>query len=311
MLQNHYISNFSIYCTGAYRFGFNGKEKDDEVKGTGNSLDFGARIYDPRIGRWLSVDPKDDEYISYSPYNFSLCNPIANNDPNGKWVEKKIVRKDKDGNIKKWWHFWVKTQSKEISIIVHNAKFYNDDGFISEKKEVDGEQNTVKRKPTLDELQKRADLIQQEIEKNFNTEISENGKKVTTTVTFDGGIKAIDNLDNVVTDGKKPDDLIIASDKITSEKGDEGFINSTSDNLMFIKPRSAYLSEGSENTESLDPVSSHEFLHQGRGDRNHKTGGLFSPGSKLNFQNLWKFGPDFRNRGFKYDPDYKKLENKK
>ena len=41
-----------------YRYGFNGKENDNEVKGNGNSLDFGARIYDPRLGRWMSPDPK-------------------------------------------------------------------------------------------------------------------------------------------------------------------------------------------------------------------------------------------------------------
>jgi len=36
------------YTSDSYRYGFNGMEKDDEVKGTGNSLDFGARIYDLR-----------------------------------------------------------------------------------------------------------------------------------------------------------------------------------------------------------------------------------------------------------------------
>ena len=40
----------------SYRFGFNGKENDNEVKGAGNSVDFGARIYDSRLGRWMSVD---------------------------------------------------------------------------------------------------------------------------------------------------------------------------------------------------------------------------------------------------------------
>ena len=30
----------------SYTYGFNGMEKDDEVKGNGNSLDFGARVYD-------------------------------------------------------------------------------------------------------------------------------------------------------------------------------------------------------------------------------------------------------------------------
>ena len=43
--------------TKGYRFGFNGMEKDDEVKGSGNQYDYGFRIYDPRLGRFLSVDP--------------------------------------------------------------------------------------------------------------------------------------------------------------------------------------------------------------------------------------------------------------
>jgi RHS repeat-associated protein len=45
-----------------YRYGFNGKENDNEVKGEGNQQDYGMRIYDPRLGRFLSVDPITDEY---------------------------------------------------------------------------------------------------------------------------------------------------------------------------------------------------------------------------------------------------------
>jgi len=51
-----------------YHFGFKGQEKDDEIQGDGNSLEFGARIYDSRLGRWLSVDPQANSYPSYSPY---------------------------------------------------------------------------------------------------------------------------------------------------------------------------------------------------------------------------------------------------
>jgi len=70
-----------------YRYGFNGKENDNEVKGVGNSVDFGARIYDSRLGRWLSVDPLSNKYPYVSPYVFALNNPIALIDPDGGVVK--------------------------------------------------------------------------------------------------------------------------------------------------------------------------------------------------------------------------------
>jgi RHS repeat-associated protein len=66
----------------AYRYGFNGKEKDDELKGGGNSLDFGARIYDSRIGRWFAKDPVLQPYES--PYNYAANNPIFYIDNDGE-----------------------------------------------------------------------------------------------------------------------------------------------------------------------------------------------------------------------------------
>ncbi len=56
---------------GAYRFGFQGQEQDNELKGNGNSLAFKYRIHDPRLGRFLSLDPLADKYPFYSPYAFS------------------------------------------------------------------------------------------------------------------------------------------------------------------------------------------------------------------------------------------------
>jgi len=56
--------------------GFNGMRKDDEISGVGNSLDFGARIYDSRLGRWLSLDPLQSKYPSLSSYCFAANNPI-------------------------------------------------------------------------------------------------------------------------------------------------------------------------------------------------------------------------------------------
>jgi RHS repeat-associated protein len=68
----------------AYRYSFNGMEKDDEVKGEGNSYDFGARMLDVRLGRWLSIDAYARKYSDLSPYHFAYCCPIRVIDPNGK-----------------------------------------------------------------------------------------------------------------------------------------------------------------------------------------------------------------------------------
>jgi RHS repeat-associated protein len=59
-----------------YRFGFNGMEMDNSVRGFGNALEFGGRsIYDPRLGKFISVDPWVRKFPDLSPYQ------IANNTP--------------------------------------------------------------------------------------------------------------------------------------------------------------------------------------------------------------------------------------
>ncbi len=58
------------------RYGFNGKEQDKEVKGEGNQYDYGLRIYDPRLVRFLSVDPLTDEYPWNSTYSYAEGDPI-------------------------------------------------------------------------------------------------------------------------------------------------------------------------------------------------------------------------------------------
>jgi RHS repeat-associated protein len=73
-----------MFNSGDYRYGFNGAEQDNEVKGVGNSLDYGDRIYDTRIARWLSLDPLQKKYAGLNPYHFTFNNPIAFKDEDGK-----------------------------------------------------------------------------------------------------------------------------------------------------------------------------------------------------------------------------------
>lgn len=70
-------------------------EKDDELKGISNSIDFGNRIYDPRLGRWLSLDPLISEFPDISPYAFSGNSPILFIDYEGKTFGIRINHDDK------------------------------------------------------------------------------------------------------------------------------------------------------------------------------------------------------------------------
>ncbi len=81
-----------------YDFGFNGMEQDVEVKGAANSLNFGARIYDPRLARWLSVDPKAEKYSDESCYSFAGNSPILFLDSDGKIKTTYVRVVAKDGS---------------------------------------------------------------------------------------------------------------------------------------------------------------------------------------------------------------------
>ena len=73
------------YTNGSqYRYGFNGKENDIEVKGEGNEQDYGMRIYDPRLVRFLSVDKITKKYPELTPYQFASNTPIQAVDIDGK-----------------------------------------------------------------------------------------------------------------------------------------------------------------------------------------------------------------------------------
>ena len=71
----------AIVTTGqmrfGYRFGFNGKEQDSEVSGQGNTIAFEARIYDSRLGRFLSTDPWEFKYAWQSTYAYFKNSPIS------------------------------------------------------------------------------------------------------------------------------------------------------------------------------------------------------------------------------------------
>ncbi|MEN9488375.1 MAG: hypothetical protein RL494_640 [Bacteroidota bacterium] len=80
-----------------YIFGFNSMEKDDELKGSGNSYTTEFRQYDPRLGRWLSVDPMASDAPGWTPYRAFFNNPILYTDPSGLYETKREARQARRG----------------------------------------------------------------------------------------------------------------------------------------------------------------------------------------------------------------------
>ncbi len=79
-----------------YRYGFNGMEEDDEVKGDGNSNTTQYRIYDSRIARWTSIDPMSAQEAGWTPFRINFNNPLRYIDPNGAYeIKAKLSRADR------------------------------------------------------------------------------------------------------------------------------------------------------------------------------------------------------------------------
>ena len=95
----------------SYRFGFNGKEKDSDGEwGNSAHYDYGFRIYDPSIARFLSVDPLTQSYPWYTPYQFAGNKPIMAVDLDGLEEEVRINSVEPIGK-----EFVRKVNAKEIT----------------------------------------------------------------------------------------------------------------------------------------------------------------------------------------------------
>ncbi|MCM5662806.1 RHS repeat-associated core domain-containing protein [Galbibacter mesophilus] len=74
----------SLGNSAAQRWKYNGKEYDGSLNI--NTYDFGARNYDPALGRWMNIDPLSEDYLRHSTYSYVMNNPLSFIDPDGKSI---------------------------------------------------------------------------------------------------------------------------------------------------------------------------------------------------------------------------------
>jgi len=127
-----------------YNYKYNGKELQEEL-GL-NMYDYGARNYDPSLGRWMNIDPLAEKYYSNTPYNYVNNNPLNFVDPDGRSGEA-TIKKDSDGNeyieISSVMYFYGDESSSEFATETasHIQNMWNEAGGTLE---IDGKSYNVK-----------------------------------------------------------------------------------------------------------------------------------------------------------------------
>jgi RHS repeat-associated protein len=120
---------------------------DDEVKGDGNSYDFGARMYDSRLGRWLSIDPLAKNQPDQSPYKAFYNSPLIFSDPDGKDEFLTIIVKNEQSGkttiIQKPTAISTKVMTNGSgSNEVHSNNYYDFETIVTMKIDKNGKVNT-------------------------------------------------------------------------------------------------------------------------------------------------------------------------
>jgi RHS repeat-associated protein len=215
-----------------HRYGFNGKETDPE---TGLN-DFGARLYDNRLGRWLAIDPLADKFPYISPYNALNNNPIVYIDPDGK--NAIITVNKKAGTVH----------------IQSNIHYSNSDLEKSAKGKI-ANQSKIPSDEFVGELEKRFNGM-------GNRTVNINGKKYTVTQSVTLICHDTDEERNQAAYDNDDDMLLFNMTTLANASYEERKVAPIKDNGNAIKTAGTYRFPYVDNTVQKDSKTAlHEFFH--------------------------------------------------
>ena len=133
-LQNTYdYSPFGVSLDGRtmesdfYRIGFNGMEKDDEIKGEGNQVSWGNYGYDTRVVVRWSIDKYASKYTWQSPYSILGNNPILNKEKDGKDYTPYVNHDTKTITIKATYYTEI-GKADDYNSAIEATTFWNEQG---------------------------------------------------------------------------------------------------------------------------------------------------------------------------------------
>jgi len=167
--------------SNSYRYGFNGMEKDNELKGIGNSYFTENRIGDPRIGRWLSLDPVSKPNISL--YTMMSNSPIVRVDPKGDddYYNEKGKFLYRDTKTSNEIRIITQAQFDRIQNKHQSAMFDTQNSHLGLLKDLDNSSRIIKNTITGDQIRALWKDSKMEVPLKLEGEYSDFSKKFNST----------------------------------------------------------------------------------------------------------------------------------